>query len=267
MRNRNNNINNNINNLASSRSNETYSSSLFKFMSRLFDKYGIVAVDWAGGILGLNKNGKTISNQTIQELTESLKELSEKLKDPALIDVFIQTIKDVEPILQELIISMLNVVSASGRFVARDIITFVCYETPVAPICGLVRFVDNTIAFGEELLDSGRSTLDSVNKSQNIANNFIENISNVAKESLNKVEDKIEENLQKVEDKIGTSVKDKINKIENNISNLSNKNIQKGGLKKIHKEKKEIENRINKSLHEFLYLRPSQCKKTRRIKL
>jgi hypothetical protein len=246
-------------------SNKIYTSGILKLITGLFDKYGIVAVDWGGDLLGLNKNGKSISNQSIEELSSSLKELSEKLKNPELINVFIETIRDTTPIIQELLFSILNLGMATGRFIAKDIITFICYETPAAPICGLFRLANNAVVFGEELIDTGRSSLESLKKSQNIANNFIDNVSNIAKDSLNKVQDTIENSLQKVEDNVATSVKDKINNIENKISN-NNDIIQKGGLKKMHKEKKQIENRINQSLHEFLYLKSRPSNKTKRRK-
>jgi hypothetical protein len=255
-------------------SNKVYNSGLLKLLTGLFDKYGIIAVDWAGEALGLNKNGKSISNQSMEELSSSLKELSEKLKNPELTNVFIETIRDAEPVIRELFFSILNLGLATGRLLAKNIVTFLCYETPAAPICGLFRFANNAIVFGEELIDSGRSSLNSLKKSQIIANNFIDNVSDIAKDSLNKVqdvignnlkkvEDNVENNLKKVEDNVGNSVKDKINKIENKIAN---NNFQKGGVKKIYKEKKEIENRINKSIHEFLYLKspPNNKKRTRR---
>ena len=243
-------------------SNKIYTSGILKLVTGLFDKYGIIAVDWAGNILGLNKNGKSISDQSIEELSSSLKELSEKLKNPELINVFIETIRATTPVIQELLFSILNLGIATGNLIARNIITFICYETPAAPICGLFRIANNAVVFGEELIDSGRSSLNSLKKSQIIANNFIDNVSNIAKDSLNKVQDSIDNKFKKVEDKVGNSVKDKINKIENRITN--NNNIQKGGLKKIHKEKKQIENRINKSLHDFLYLKSPSNNRTKR---
>jgi hypothetical protein len=38
---------------------------------------------------------------------------------------------------------------------------------------------------------------------------------------------------------------------------MNNKNNQVGGLKKLYIEKKKIENRINNSIHEFLYIKPN----------
>lgn len=237
---------------------KSFTNNLFKLITGLFDKYGIMLVDMSGEVLGLNKNGKQISNQNIQELSESLKDLSEKLKDPAVVNVLIETIKDTEPIIKEVVLSIANLVTSTGKFVVKDIITFICHDTPAAPICGLFKLADNSIVFGQELVDGARTTLDSVKKSQYIGTNLLENISNLAKDNLEKVQDKIQENLHKVEDNVATGVKDKINNIENKISNYSNNNIQKGGLKKIYKEKKTIENRINQSLQEFLYLKPKE---------
>jgi hypothetical protein len=254
-------------------SNKIYNSGLLKILTGLFDKYGIMAVDWAGEALGLNKNGKTISNQSMEELSSSLKELSDKLKNPELTNIFIELIRDAEPVIRELFFSILNLGLATGRLLAKNIVTFICYETPAAPICGLFRLANNAVVFGEELIDSGRSSLDSFKKSQIIANNFIDKVSNIAKDSLNKVQDSIENSLNKVqgsiddklknvEENVGNSVKDKINKIENKIAN----NLQKGGIKKIYKQKKEIENRINNSIHNFLNLKslPNNRKITRR---
>ena len=57
---------------------DTNRNGLFKLMTSLIDKYGVVAIDWTGNLLGLNKDGKPVTKQTAEELSENLNLLADK---------------------------------------------------------------------------------------------------------------------------------------------------------------------------------------------
>ena len=248
VKNRNMNINANTN------MNSTGTNGLLKFMTALIDKYGSDAIDWTGYLLGLNKNGKPVTKQTNEELSENFKLLAVKLKDPKVLNSLVEVVKETEPILQEVVFSVLRIVLSTGKYLVKDVITIACSTTPLAPICGLFKLADNTIVFGQELVNTGSSTLKTITESQKVGQKL-----------FNKLNDNANEYL---DDKYSYP---NINPINNkpNINPIINKpnTIQKGGIKKIYKDKKDTENRINKSLHEFMNLNKKNNKnKTRRIK-
>jgi hypothetical protein len=239
---------------ANTNMNSTGTNGLLKFMTALIDKYGSDAIDWTGYLLGLNKNGKPVTKQTNEELSENFKLLAVKLKDPKVLNSLVEVVKETEPILQEVVFSVLHIVLSTGKYLVKDVITIACSTTPLAPICGLFKLADNTIVFGQELVNTGSSTLKTITESQKVGQKL-----------FNKLNDNANEYL---DDKYSYP---NINPINNkpNINPIINKpnTIQKGGIKKIYKDKKDTENRINKSLHEFMNLNKKNNKnKTRRIK-
>lgn len=247
-----------------------YALSIYKFMIGVLDKYGILTVDWVGYTLGLNKEGRPISQQTPEELSESIRSLGEKLKQPEIRDAFIDSIKEMEPVLKEAVFSFLNVALGTGEFVLKDMITFVCSDTPAAPVCGLFKFANNAVEFGEDILDTGRSSLNTV-KGLN--------------ESTNKLFNKLQDAQQKIEQRVNSAtqqmqlpavpqvkVPSMQSQLQQNIPSVqpvsstdNPTNVQSGGaktFKKYAKERKRLETRLNKSLRQFLNLKKS--KKTRR---
>ena len=165
-----------------------YALTFYKFMVSFIDKYGILTVDWIGYIFGLNKNGKPISQQSADELGESLRSFGEQLQDPEIREAIVFIIKESEPILKEAIFSFLNVVLGAGEFILKDGITFVCSDTPAAPICGIFKFANNTIEFGQDILDTGRASLHTIT-------------------GFNKVGDKLYNNLETIKQKINDAKK------------------------------------------------------------
>ena len=232
---------------------------LYKFMVGFVDKYGILTVDWIGYTLGLNKEGRPISQQTIEELSESIRSLGEKLKQPEIRDALIESIKEMEPVLKEAIFSFLNVALGAGEFVLKDLITFVCSDTPAAPVCGVFKFANNAVEFGEDILDTGRSSLKTV-KGFN--------------ESTSKLFNKLQDAQQKIEQRMNSATQQmqlpavpqvKVPFVQPVSSTDNTTNVQSGGakaFKKCTKERKRLETRVNKSLRQFLNFKKS--KKTRR---
>jgi len=252
---------------------DTNRNGLFKLMTSLIDKYGVVAIDWTGNLLGLNKDGKPVTKQTAEELSENLNLLADKLKDPKVMNSLTEIIKESEPILQEVIFSMLKLILTTGRFIVKDVVTFLCLDTPLAPVCSLFKFADNTIVFADELLNTATSSLETIMESQKVGKKIINNLN----------DNIINNNDYKYNGYDYKKNKPNMNMNTNMIPNLQmqkqmQKSIpipklkQKGGAKNIYKEKKDTENRINNSLHEFmnLKLKPINKKnynnKTRRIK-
>jgi len=183
-------MNNNKNNLGkdqlyNQKQFSPFAVSIFKFYTGLFDKYGVLAINWAGTLLGLNKNGRPVSQQTTHELAESMLELAEKLKNPEVMAAFIKLIQEMEPILQEVIISMLNIIIGTGEYFAKDLITFVCYETPAAPICGLFKFAANTIDLGLDVLDGVKTSVETITNTEKVGNNFANNLSKLNSDDNN----------------------------------------------------------------------------------
>ena len=254
-----------------------YALVIYKFMIGFIDKYGIMTVDWMGYVLGLNKNSKPISKQSAEELSENFKNLAEELKKPEVRESIMLTIKETEPVLKEAFYSMLNVVMSAGEFVIKDGITFICSDTPAAPICGLFKFAQNTVDFGQDLLDGTRSGLHTIEEGkeaiQNVSNKLeeskeaMQNVSNAGKEAMQNVSNESpnfanagKEAMQNV----SNAGKEAVQNVSNTGKNFAN--MQSGGakeLKKYSKEKKMIETRVNKSIKDFLNLKSK--KKTRKF--
>ena len=184
-----------------------------------------------------------------------------------------EIIKESEPILQEVIFSMLKLILTTGRFIVKDVVTFLCLDTPLAPVCSLFKFADNTIVFADELLNTATSSLETIMESQKVGKKIINNLN----------DNIINNNDYKYNGYDYKKNKPNMNMNTNMIPNLQmQKQMQKsipipklkkkGGAKNIYKEKKDTENRINNSLHQFmnLKLKPINKKnynnKTRRIK-
>ena len=180
-----------------------YKELIFKLMMILLDKYGVMVVDWMGFLLGLNRDNKPISKQSVDEIVQSLKELNDKLKDPRVQEQLILAIKESEPILREGLITMLKVGTAGANFVIRDMITLVCNESPAAPICGIFKLMGNTIDFGNELLESTNKSLD---------------IYQDAKKWVDNLQSKMETINQ-----VSTGLKDKGNLYTKDVQNYGNK--------------------------------------------
>lgn len=215
---------------------------IYNLMAQFIDKYGIMGVDWMGYILKLNKNGKPISQQNASELFENFKELNEVLKDPQAKAVLIETIKEMEPILKEGLYSMLSVATSGFEFVIKDGITFICSDTPFAPVCGIFKFAENGIEFGDELLNGARGSLNTFDGLKDTSTN------------LQKKMESIIPNPQNM-------------KMNMNTYQQGGKKIKfslRGGartLKRMSKEKKRIEKRIDHSIKEFLNVKTAKRRK------
>jgi len=226
---------------------------IYKFVLSLLDKYGVLAVDWMGYILGLNKNSTPISKQTPAELSSNLTELAEKLKDPEITKELIQIIKESEPILKQVLYSFLSVLFSSGEFLIKDALTFICSDTPVAPICGLFKFAENTVDFGQDLLDSERSTLNSAEGTLKMANQFQDTLnsasdkSNEFQEKANNFTNKIREKANNYTNKFREKANNLIPKLQNiyNNPNLSNE-IQEKANNYTNKIREKANNYTNK---------------------
>jgi len=243
-----------------------YALSIYKFMIGFLDKYGILTVDWVGYSLGLNKEGKPISQQTTEELSESLRSLGEKLKEPEIRDALIESIKEMEPVLKEAVFSLLNVGLGAGEFVMKDMITFVCSDTPAAPVCGLFKFANNTVEFGQDVLDTGRSSL----KTAKVFNESTNKLFTKLQDAQKKIEQKINNATQQMQlpstQQLQSQVQQNIPSVQYNQPTSSNTN-QTGGakaFKKYAKERKKLETRVNKSLRQFLNLKKRKTRKHRK---
>lgn len=247
-----------------------HASALYKFMVGFLDKYGVLTVDWVGYTLGLNKEGRPISKQTPEELSESIRSLGEKLKQPEIREAFIESIKEMEPVLKEAVFSLLNVALGAGEFIMKDIITFVCSDTPAAPVCGLFKFANNAVEFGEDILDTSRSSLNSVKG----LNESTSKLFNKLQDAKQKIEQRVNNATQEMQLPVVPQIKvptmqsqlqQNIPSVQPIMTSTNQTNVQSGGakaFKKYAKERKTLETRLNKSLRKFLNLKKSN--KTRR---
>jgi len=212
---------------------------IYNLMLQFIDKYGIMGVDWMGYILNLNKNGKPISKQNADELFENFKELNTVLQNPEAKALIIETIKEMEPILKEGLYSMLSVASSGFEFIIKDGITFICSDTPLAPVCGIFKFAENGIEFGQELLNGARGNLHTVNDLKDTS-----------------------ANLQQKMDTMNQSIPNTQNMYQQGGKKI--KFSLKGGartLKRLSREKKKIEKRIHHSMNEFLNVKTNKTRK------
>lgn len=226
-----------------------YGDSIYRLIMELFDKYGVKAVDWAGYSMGLNKNGKALSQQNSEELTENLRNLTENLKKPEVREALIETIQEAKPVIQEAIFAMLDIMMGSFEYVVKDLINIVCHSDTIDPLCGLLILGKNTVNYTQDLLDGTQRGMQSANRAT-----------------------KVGENLRNKMEKLSTLTTPIIplpNPLPNSAPNpvpnpLPNIDIQRGGasMKKYIKQKQTIENRITKSIHHFLNINPKKHKKT-----
>ncbi len=187
---------------------------LKKFMLIMMDKYGVMVVDWMGFVLGLNRDNKTISQQSVDEIAQSLKDLNNKLRDPKVQQEIILIIKESEPILQEGFLTFLKVGSAGANYIIKDMITLVCNESPAAPICGIFKLIGNTIEFGNELLESTTESLNVYDQ----AKKWVDN--------LERKLDKINQTTEQFKD-LGNNYNSKVQSFGNKMSNLSKDKLNK----------------------------------------
>ena len=205
-----------------------YKQLIFKLMMILLDKYGSMVVDWMGFVLGLNKNGKTISEQSVDEIAGSLRELNDKLRDPKIQQELLLMIKESEPILKEGLITMLRVGTAGMNYVIKDFITLVCNESPAAPICGIFKLIGNTIEFGNELLegsndsiklyDDAKKWVDSLQKKMEVINENAEKFKSMGDEYTNRMQ------------QYGDQVTNYSKEMSNKYNDLAQKKLDRYGL-------------------------------------
>ena len=244
-----------------------YALTIYKFMIGFIDKYGILTVDWIGYIFGLNKDGKPISQQSADELGESIRSFGEQLKDPEIREAIISVIKDTEPIVKEAIFSFLNVALGAGEFILKDAITFICSDTPAAPVCGIFKFANNTIEFGQDMLDTGRASLHTVSGLNKVGDKLYDNLETI-KQKMDSAKQKLEGVKQKIQLPSTAQLQSQIpttSELSQNVNTNTQPQTQTGGakaFKKKYRERKQIETRVNKSLKHFFHLNKSR--KTRR---
>jgi len=198
---------------------------LKKFMLIMLDKYGVMVVDWMGFVLGLNRDNKPISQQSIEELVQNLKDLNNKLRDPKVQQEIILIIKESEPILQEGFLTFLKVGSAGANYIIKDMITLVCNESPAAPICGIFKLIGNTIEFGNELLESTTDSLNVYDEAKKWVDNLERKLNkmNQTTEQFKDLGNKYTSQVQSYGDQMANTTKDKLNTYNQYYQNKLNK--------------------------------------------
>ena len=228
-----------------------YKDVLNKFMIVLLDKYGVMVVDWMGYILRLNKNDKPISQQSVDEIASSLNELNEKLKDPRIKAELILIIKESEPILKEGLITFLRVGTAGFNYIIKDLIVLLCNESPAAPVCGLLKFIANTLELGNELIEASDDSI----RLYEEAGKWVEGLREKM-DKLNEDADQVKtlgneysDNIQNVSDDITNKTKNTLNQYNDNIQTQLDKYnpIVPGGTEQYKKTLNKYNDEFQKS--------------------
>lgn len=266
-----------------------YADNIYKFFVSFIDKYGVMTVDWLGYSLGLNKDGKPLSEQSKDEIAENFKNLSEAMKNPEVREALLVTVKESEPVLKEAAFTFLNVAMSSAEFIIKDAIDIACHSDTIDPICGMFKVAEDTIQFGDDLVQSADGAVHTVNDAVEAVDNIKEELEhskekldNAIQEPGNQLNNAIQNTTQEVNNAIQNTTqgvnnaiqntsqqliqepgKQLNNAIQNTNQQVSNSIQQKGGaemLKKHKKINKTIENRIHQSLTHFFNLKQGKSK-------
>jgi hypothetical protein len=262
-----------------------YADNIYKFFVSFIDKYGVMTVDWLGYSLGLNKEGKPLSEQSKEEIADNFKNLSEAMKNPEVREALLVTVKESEPVLKEAAFTFLNVAMSSAEFIIKDAIDIACHSDTIDPICGLFKVAEDSVQFGDDLVQSADGAVHTVNDaveavdhikeelehSKEKIHNATEQVSNAIQEPGNQLNNAIQNTSEQVNNAIQNTTQGVNNAIQNTSQQLiqepgkqlNNAIQQKGGaemLKKHKKINKTIENRIHQSLTHFFNLKQGKSK-------
>lgn len=198
---------------------------IFKFYIQLIEKFGIWGIDFVAARLSLSPPGKSLSQMSVSELAQHFRELGQKLLNPEVRSQIMQVIKNSQPIVQEAMMTVVNAAMSAGEFALSDGITFICNDTPAAPLCGVFKLASNAENLGSELMDDTGKAVD-VAKKANQESQQVGNILANANANANP-----------------------------NISLSAKKNggSRQKDLQSMINEKKKIKNRIKDSISHFLH--------------
>lgn len=222
---------------------------IFKFYIELIEKFGIWGIDFVAARLSLSPPGKSLSKMNINELAQHFRELGQKLGNPEIRKEIMEIINNSQPVVQEAMMTIVNVATSSAKFAVSDAITFVCSDTPLAPVCGALKLVGNAENLGSELIKDTEQALDVAKK----ANQESREITNVLNQTPS-----IDTNTNaNTNTKLGQT-------LGQTLGQSLGKSIQGGGADIHHmiQQKQNITNRINDSITKFLYTK-SHNKKTK----
>jgi len=215
---------------------------IIKLMHALIDKYGVTSIDSIGTILQLNKGGKTLSQQSPEEIRQNLTQLTNILKDPEIKEALMEFIEELKPFFKQAMQVVLDVVLSSSEYAINDILNFLSHDTPAAPLFSIPKFMENTGDFANQLINSS-------SKSLKVFQNFNAMLTHAKNNLLTKIQTKLEE-AQNIQPQMQQSFQ-----------------MQQGGaktLKKYKKEQKMIMNRINHSINKFLKSKQNKMKTRKR---
>ena len=269
-----------------------YADNIYKFFVSFLDKYGVMTVDWLGYSLGLNKEGKPLSEQSKEEIADNFKNLSEAMKNPEVKEALLVTVKESEPVLKEAAFTFLNVAMSSAEFIIKDAIDIACHSDTIDPICGMFKVAEDTVQFGDDLVQSADGAVHTVNDAVEAVDNIKEELEH-SKEKIHNVTEQVSNAIQEPGKQLNNAIQNTSEQVNNTIQNttqgvnnaiqntsqqliqepgtqMNNAIQQKGGaemLKKHKKINKTIENRIHQSLTHFFNLKQGNSKsKTNKTK-
>jgi hypothetical protein len=214
-------------------------------------------------MLGLNKDNKPLSQQTPQQISESFHEIAIKLQNPEVMKNIKDAIHGFDPVIQELMVPMIDVLEEAGKTLYKDMYAIFCELPPFSFLCGDIKLLENGANFGSEFFINSSKIMDILGqKSAIIGDSWtkLKNAFDILVSSSQKVQSQIMNQIESTNKPLQQQANNAIQQQANLVTNL------KGGaktLKKYRKEKKQILHRINHSIRSFINIKSKQ--KTRSI--
>jgi len=141
-----------------------------KIVTKLFDLYSVKTIDQIGTLIGLDVDGKQISQQSTNELLIGLNGLYTKISNPEVQAKLIQLIKELSPILQQAAGSLVSIMTNLAALMVKQGINLMCAVPPINMMCSATNMLSAAGNFGasffehsEELKESFDKTIDKLN--------------------------------------------------------------------------------------------------------
>jgi hypothetical protein len=248
-----------------------------KIITKLFDIYSVKTIDQIGTLIGLDVDGKHISQQSTNELLIGLSGLYTKVSNPEVQAKLIQLIKELSPVLQEAAGSLVSIMTNLAALMVKEGVNIVCAVPPINMMCSATNMLSAAGNFGasffqhsEELKGSFDKTIDKLNnflgdankipsfsEGYNKMNTYItsqpkyQQLMSSGQDLYNKGKEKGTQLVEKGKEMIS---KKATNIMSNTLTGTTTKLKQQGGrAKKTKKSRKIITNRLRKSIKKFLY--------------
>ena len=144
-----------------------------KMLTKIVDLYSVKTVDTIGTMLGLDVDGKQISQQTTYELLIGLNGLYNKISDPAVQQKLIELIKELSPVLQEAAGAMMGILFNLLSLMVKQGINIMCAIPPINIMCSASNMMSAAAKFGTSVFENSEKLKGSYDKTIEKLNNFL----------------------------------------------------------------------------------------------